>query len=302
LKYKPVEWLTANLVYSPKFKFDHDKRFINIIQTYNWDGTKSYATPAKNSLTESYARTWYNNIRAVVTFDKTYSDDHHITALGGFQQEDQVDNNLSAFREVFLLPQYQEINSGNKDNERTGGTSLHWALRSFFGRVNYNYKEKYLFEANARYDGSSRFAAGNKFAFFPSFSAGWRLDQESFMSGTSDLITNMKIRASWGRLGNQNIGLYPFAAFVGLGNSNYTFDNQIITGASLSDMANSEIRWETTTVSDIGIDLDLGNKFSISADYYYRKTTDILLQLDIPKMLGLNAPFQNAGVLENKGW
>ena len=302
LKYKPVEWLTANLVYSPKFKFDHDKRFINIIQTYNWDGTKSYATPAKNSLTESYARTWYNNIRAVVTFDKTYSDDHHITALGGFQQEDQVDNNLSAFREVFLLPQYQEINSGNKDNERTGGTSSHWALRSFFGRVNYNYKEKYLFEANARYDGSSRFASGNKYAFFPSFSAGWRLDQESFMSGTSDIITNMKIRASWGRLGNQNIGLYPFAAFVGLGNSNYTFDNQIITGASLSDMANSEIRWETTTVSDIGIDLDLGNKFSISADYYYRKTTDILLQLDIPKMLGLNAPFQNAGVLENKGW
>jgi len=302
LKYKPVTWLTASVVYSPKFQIDHDKRFIDVVQTYNWDGSKSFATPTKNSLTESYSRSWYNNIRAVVTVDKDFNDTHHLTAIAGFQQEDQVDNYLSAYREVFLLPQYQEVNSGNKVNESTGGSSSHWALRSVFGRINYNYKNRYLLEANGRYDGSSRFASANKYAFFPSFSAGWRIDQEPFMNGINKFVSNLKLRASWGRLGNQNIGLYPFAAFVGLGNSNYTFDNQIITGSSLTNMANSEIKWETTTVSDIGLDLNLGTKFSLTADYYYRKTTDILLQLDIPKMLGLNAPFQNAGVLENKGW
>lgn len=302
LKYKPVEWLTANLVYSPKFNMGHNKKFSEIIQTYLWDGSKSYVTPTKNSLTESYTTNWYNNLRAVLTFDKTFALDHQLTVLGGFQQEDQIDHSLSAYREVFLLSQYQEINAGNRENELTGGTSSHWALRSLFGRINYSYQGKYLLEANARYDGSSRFASGNKYAFFPSFSAGWRISQEPFMRNTASVVTDMKIRASWGRLGNQNIGLYPFAVFVDLGKNNYAFDNKIVTGAALTEMANPEIKWETTTVSDIGLDLSLWSKFNLTADYYYRKTTDILLQLDIPLMLGLVAPYQNAGVVENRGW
>lgn len=301
IKYKPVEWLTANLVYSPKYEISHNKSFAEIIQTYNWDGTESYAKPTKNSLSESYSKYWYNNIRALLTFDKDLTEDHHLTVLGGFQQEDQKNNSLSAYREVFLLPQYQEIDAGNKENERTGGNASHWALRSFFGRINYNYQEKYLFEANARYDGSSRFGTNNKYAFFPSFSAGWRMSQESFMQG-SNVISDLKIRASWGRLGNQDIGLYPFAAFVTIGGNNYVFDDRIYTGAALNKMANPDIRWETTTVSDIGIDLVLWSRLSITADYYYRKTTDILLELDIPKSIGLGAPFQNAGVVENRGW
>lgn len=302
LKYKPVSWLTASLVYSPKFGVEHNKRFAEIIQTYNPDGSESFSKPARNSLTESYSGNWYNNIRGVLTFDKLMASYHQLTVLGGFQQEDQSYNSLSAYREVFLLPQYQEINAGNRENERTTGTASHWALRSFFGRLNYSFKEKYLLEANARYDGSSRFASGNKYALFPSFSAGWRITQEPFMQAAAHIISDMKVRGSWGRLGNQNIGLYPFAAYVNLGVSNYIFDNQLITGASLADMANSEIKWETTTVSDVGIDLSLWSKLTLSADYYYRKTTDILLQLDIPQMLGLNAPYQNAGVVENKGW
>ncbi len=301
IKYKPVEWLTANLVYSPKYEISHNKSFAEIIQTYNWDGTESYAKPTKNSLSESYSKYWYNNIRALLTFDKALTEDHHLTVLGGFQQEDQKNNSLSAYREVFLLPQYQEIDAGNKENERTGGNASHWALRSFFGRINYNYQEKYLFEANARYDGSSRFGTNNKYAFFPSFSAGWRMSQESFLQG-SNVISDLKIRASWGRLGNQDIGLYPFAAFVTIGGNNYVFDDRIYTGAALNKMANPDIRWETTTVSDIGIDMVLWSRLSITADYYYRKTTDILLELDIPKSIGLGAPFQNAGVVENRGW
>ncbi|SKB88339.1 TonB-linked outer membrane protein, SusC/RagA family [Sphingobacterium nematocida] len=302
LKYQPVEWLKFNLVYSPKFEISHNKSFAEIIQTYNWDGTKSFAKPARNSLKESFSQYWYNNLRAMATFDKRIAADHQLTILAGFQQEDQVDHTLSAFREVFLLPQFQEIDAGNKENERTGGNSTHWSLRSLFGRINYNYKEKYLFEANARYDGSSRFGKGNKYSFFPSFSAGWRLSQESFMQDILPTINDMKLRASWGKLGNQDIGLYPFAAFVTIGDNNYVFDDRIYTGAALLTMANPEIKWETTTVTDIGVDLQLWKSFSLTADYFYRKTTDILLQLDIPKTNGLGAPYQNAGVMENKGW
>jgi TonB-linked SusC/RagA family outer membrane protein len=302
LKYQPTKWLTANLIYAPKFNLPHSKSFNNTLQTYRWDGSPSYATPVRNSLNEDMSREWYNNLRGTLSASKSFGGVHNLDVLLGYQQEDQLNRSLTAYREVFLLPDYQEINSGNRENERTGGTASHWALRSFFGRVNYNYKEKYLFEANARYDGSSRFAKGNKYAIFPSFSAGWRIIEEPFMQSLASTITDLKLRASWGKLGNQNIGLYPFAAFVGIGNSNYVFDNAIRTGASLNVMANSAIQWETTTVSNLGVDLTMWNNFNFSFEYYQRRTTDILLQLDIPTMIGLTAPYQNAGIVDNKGW
>ncbi len=309
VKYQPTKWLTGSLMYSPKFGLPYKKKFMNTLQTYRWDGSPSFATPVRNSLEETMNRTWYNNLRATIAVDKSINNVHNFNILAGYQQEDQINKKLLAYREVFLLPDYQEINSGNRENERTEGTSSHWALNSFFGRINYNFKEKYLFEANARYDGSSRFAKGNKYAVFPSFSAGWRIIEEPFMRALSSTITDLKLRASWGRLGNQNLVdasgnsiLYPFAAFVGIGNSNYSFDNVNRTGASLNEMANSKIKWETTTVSNIGLDLTMWNNFNFSFEYYQRRTTDILLRLDIPTMIGLTAPYQNAGVVENKGW
>ncbi|QEC52499.1 SusC/RagA family TonB-linked outer membrane protein [Anseongella ginsenosidimutans] len=302
VKFKPVQWLTAEVNYAPKFNEPHTTAFSNIIQTYRWDFSPSYAIPGRNSLTEEFSRDWYNNLRASVTYDNLLADKHQVTVLAGFQREDQSSNFIRAYREVFQLPEYQEINSGNEENQQTAGSGSHWALQSFYGRINYNYKEKYLFEANGRYDGSSRFATGNKYAFFPSVSAGWRISQEPFMSGIGHVVTDLKLRASWGRLGNQNIGLYPFAAFVDIGNSNYVFGEQVTTGAALNDMANPTIRWEETEVSDIGLDLNLWSKFTLTADYYYRKTSGILLRLDIPTMIGLTAPFQNAGVVENRGW
>lgn len=308
VKYKPTKWLTANLIYSPRFSLPYSKKFYNTLQTYRWDGSKSYATPVRNNLKDDMSREWYNNLRATLNVDKSFGS-HNLNVLAGYQQEDQVNRWVSAYREVFLLPDYQEINSGNRENEKTEGSATHWSLSSFFGRINYNYKEKYLFEANARYDGSSRFAKGNKYALFPSFSAGWRIIEEPFMKSLSSTITDLKLRASWGKLGNQNLVdgngnpiLYPFAAFIGIGNSNYSFDNANRTGSSLNEMANSSIKWETTTVSNIGLDLTMWNNFNFSFEYYQRRTNDILLRLDVPTMIGLTAPYQNAGIVENKGW
>src|SRR5690606_5050613 len=104
------------------------------------------------------------------------------------------------------------IDAGSEANRDATGTASEWALQSFFGRLNYDYESKYLFEVNARYDGSSRFAEGNRYGFFPSLSAGWRISSESFMEGSENVLGNLMLRASWGRLGNQNIGTYPFAS------------------------------------------------------------------------------------------
>ncbi len=303
--YQFTNWLSAEVMYAPRFENPHEVRFFDITQTYARDGvTPTHFVPQRNSLTERFDREWYNNLRAVVTVDKSFNEMHQLSFLAGFQQEDQTNNWVSAYREVFPLPEYQEIDAGNRANELTRGSGTHWALRSFFGRVKYNFQDRYLLEANVRRDGSSRFAEGNRQGIFPSFSAAWRISEEPFMQGMTNFIDHLKLRASWGQLGNQNIGLYPYAAFIQIGGSSadYVFNNAISPGAALNDMANPDIVWETSETTDIGIEANLWGKLDITFDYYYRLTNDILLQLNIPQTLGLNPPFQNAGVVENRGW
>ena len=302
VKYKPANFFWAEVNYTPRYSDPHLKVFSHVIQMYKSDFSKGLAVPAINSLSEQFSRSWYNNLRATANFDKEIARNHRLTVLAGVQQEDQFDKNILAYRQVFTFPDYQVISSGNQLNQANGGNATSWALRSAFGRLNYNYKERYLLEANARYDGSSRFAAGNKYAFFPSVSAGWRLSKETFMESLSPVIKDLKLRGSWGQLGNQNIGLYPYVSSVSVGTSNYPFDKTVFGGAAITNMANKDIQWETSTVTDIGLDLNLWSKLTITADYYYRKTTGILLQLPIPGMLGVTAPYQNAGVVENRGW
>ena len=251
-------------------------------------------------MSASNNRNLTNNIRSTVTFDKAFGD-HGVKALFGFQQEDYRNDGLTGYRESFAFPNYPVLNSGGELNQKSYGWASEWALMSFFGRLNYSYLDKYLFEGNFRYDGSSRFVEGRKWGVFPSFSAGWRISEEPFFANLKDKISNLKLRASWGKLGNQNIGSYPFSSDVNLG-LKYVFDKQVLSGAGITDLANTEISWETTTSSNIGVDVTLLDKINITADYYYKKTDDILLPLDIPKIIGMNAPAQNAGVVENKGW
>lgn len=303
--YNFTDWLSAEVMYAPKLWNPHVKSFSDITQTYARDGeTPTFFVPQRNSLTEQYTREWYNNFRALINFNKTFNDVHVVGFTGGYQQEDQTNQWISAYREVFPLPDYQQINAGNRLNEQTGGSATHWALQSIFGRVTYNFDERYMFEANLRRDASSRFADGNRASLFPSFSAGWRISEENFMKGTSNVIDELKLRASWGRLGNQNIGLYPYAAFISLGGSaqDYTFGGVISPGAALNNMANEDIKWETSETIDFGIDANLWGKLDITFDYYQRRTSDILLTLNIPLTLGLTAPYQNAGEVLNNGY
>jgi TonB-linked SusC/RagA family outer membrane protein len=300
LKYKPTSWLSMDLAYSPNYWQSSSSSFSKAVQTYKWDGTPSYLAPQKSSLSTSNNRNLTNNLRSTATFEKSYGD-HDVKALVGFQQEDYRNNGLTGYRENFAFPNYPVLNSGGELNQKSYGWASEWALRSYFGRLNYSYRDKYLLEGNFRYDGSSRFVQDRKWGMFPSFSAGWRVSEEPFFSSLKGKINNLKLRASWGKLGNQNIGSYPFSSDVNLG-LKYVIDKQVVSGAGIVDLANTEISWETTTSSNIGLDVSLFGKFNVTAEYYNKKTNDILLYLDIPKIIGMNAPAQNAGVVENRGW
>lgn len=182
------------------------------------------------------------------------------------------------------------------------GDAAEAALRSFFGRVNYNYKDRYLAEFNLRRDESSRIPKKNRTGYFPSVSVGWNIAQEAFME-KYNFINQLKLRGSWGELGNQEIGYYPFAQYIGLGN-NYVWGDNKVSGVAISSLANPDIKWETTATTDIGIDAAfLNNKITLTADYFYKKTSDILLQLPIPGIVGIaTEPYVNAASVKNEGW
>lgn len=169
-------------------------------------------------------------------------------------------------------------------------------------RVNYNYKERYLFEANARYDGSSRLSPEGRWGLFPSFSGAWRLTEESFIKDLNlSWLNNAKLRASWGKLGNQEIGLYPYQAMISKVNS-YTFDKSAISSAyTQTAYVNRDIEWETTTIADVGVDLSFFNRLNVTFDWYRKETDGILRSAQISGLLGMSAPTINDGTMLDKG-
>ncbi len=226
---------------------------------------------------------------------------HDIKALLGYSQIENNGNTLNAYRQGFYNNDVQSIGQGTNDNSRNnGGAEYKWGLRSYFGRINYSFMGKYLLEVNSRYDGSSRFLEGKRYSYFPSLSAGWRLSQEKFWEPVQKVVNEFKVRGSWGKTGNQAVALYSY--FPTLNVVNYTFNNNPAQGYSQQQLANRDITWETTTQVNIGFDAKfLKNKFSLSFDYYNKKTEGILLLLPVPATLGLAPSPQNSGRVDNKG-
>lgn len=299
LNYQITKWLNANVSYAPTYTPTLTSSFTTPIETFRADGSLAYTKPSIASLSEQRNATFNQDYKALLTADKTFGK-HSIKALAGISQEQYWNNWISGSRSSFPFLDYQVLNAGGVPDQKASGSGSEWVLRSFFGRINYDFSSKYLFEANLRYDGSSRFARGKKYGTFPSFSAGWRISEEEFMKPIQHIVNNLKLRASWGQLGNQLIGNYPFASFINY--NTYIFNGNAVSGASIDDMANPDISWEKTEMSNIGIDFGLGSKLSGSFDYYVRNTSGILLKLDVPKTTGLTAPYQNAGEVENEGW
>lgn len=320
--------------YSPEAWLDSDS-FTNIKNKYflggaelKWDFLENFSLSGKvgykyfNYINKSFASTFVfddnksigpNNLNvnagynSLITLQSLleYSNhwgNHSFDALAGISQEEFHEEYVTGFRDNFPNNLIHEINAGSPSNQQSSGSAAEWGLRSFFGRLNYDYKERYLFEANGRYDGTSRFPEKGRWGFFPSFSAGWRITKEPFMQDRLEWIYNLKVRASWGVLGNQNIGNYPYQNVLSLGH-NYPFGGNLTSGARLTNLSNSDITWETTTVTDLGVDLSLfKGQLEVVFDYFDKTTDDILYQISVSNVLGLAPPVVNAGKVNNKGF
>lgn len=301
--YRPVKDLELQGQYALNYWEGHNTNWDKRLQLYLNDGTPDPQTQAKSTLTETATRSMRNLLVGHATYSKSFLDSHNFKLMAGYQQETFWNKWHTGVREVFPFPDYPVLNAGGQENQKSSGSASEYALQAVFGRLNYDFMGKYLFEVNLRYDGSSRFEEGYRWGLFPSVSGGWRISEEPFWNELKDVVNNLKLRASWGQLGNQNTlnGYYPSQSTVNLG-TNYIFNKNISSGAAITTMANSYISWETTTMSNIAVEFNLLKKFDITAEYYYRVTDDILLNLNIPLIIGLAAPAQNAGKLENKGW
>lgn len=264
---------------------------------------KEYPSTIQNSKLEY---DWRESTQLLSSFLANYSLDlgnHNLQFLGGTTYEQTNYQRSLSWRTNFPTNGMTDINGGSDAAGNVGakGGSYEYRLMSYFGRINYNFADRYLFEANLRTDGSSRFPDGHRWGIFPSFSGAWRVSQESFMQDI-DWLDNLKIRASWGQLGNiNNVGNYDYFQTYALGNY-YNFDDVIVTGVNESKPANTTLTWENTTITDIGVDLDLFNgKFGLVFDWYNKVTRDILLSYSVPNEIGAANPSGNVGRVDNTG-
>lgn len=252
------------------------------------------------SLSKSDNYDVYTNLYSYLTYDKKIGL-HNFNLMAGYNNEKDNYEFMNAYRSNFASTTTPELNAGSQTGQTNGGSSSAWAIESYFGRFSYNFNGKYLIETNLRYDGTSRLSSANRWGSFPSFSAAWRLSEESFMQSTRSWLSNAKIRASWGRLGNQNIGTYPYQALLTYAGV-YPFDNASLTqGVAQTALNNEDIKWETTTSSNLGLDLTLFNKLSLSVDVYKKYTKDILRGAQVTGIVGLGAPTINSGAMQNTG-
>lgn len=313
LNYQPVKGLKLSAMYAPSYEDIYEKYFSKTFkQVIDPESNTVRSVNDPNQLKQTNKRPFKENFNAVASYSLAFNE-HDISALAGYEFIKYKYEDFTAGRQDFVLQNYEVINAGSEELDFTSGTATHWGLVSYFGRINYSFRSKYLLEANLRRDASSRFRSSKRVGVFPSFSAGWRLSEENFMKNL-DFLSNLKLRASWGSLGNQAItdddnkyyvDNFPYASSIllGTGQTNYLFGDKIITGASPDIMANKDVKWETTEVTNIGIDGGLFNqKLTFGFDYYIRKTKDILLRMPIPTVIGLGVPIQNVGDIENKGW
>jgi TonB-linked SusC/RagA family outer membrane protein len=230
----------------------------------------------------------------------TLISNHEIGLLIGFNQEHYKYNNINASKQDLLSFDTPVLDAAPSDPMASGGAN-EFATRSYFGRLNYNYLGKYLFESNLRYDGSSRFSPDNRWGVFPSFSGGWVISEEPFWSSISDVINVLKFRTSWGKLGNSGIGNYEWQSLYSPANHN--FAGSVVQGLRYNSIANSSITWETTDVLNFGIDMVLFKNLILDINYYNKYTNNILARNPIPFVWGgIAPPRTNAAEVSNKGF
>lgn len=267
------------------------------IQAVNLDYPTTLEASRRN--VDNYFYTWFNTLN----YTKAFNENHELSVLAGMQVENNQIKDAYARRTNPPKAGLIQVDAGT-GGFTADGNLLSFRMLSYFGRVNYYLMNKYLLEVNLRADASSRFLKENRWGIFPSFSAGWRVSEESFMQDQS-LISNLKLRISAGRLGNQNIDDYwPYLTVINQSNSvSYNFGGSFAPGAAITSLVDPNISWETTTNYGIGADIGFfKNKLNLEADIFRKNTYDIIVRLPVPKLVGgLAAPFENVGKMKNEG-
>lgn len=251
-------------------------------------------------LTENHSRAYSLMLDSFLSWDILHkNDDHNLSLLVGYNQEYNQSRNTYAQALDVLGKDTPVMNAATTPSKMTGGYTDN-AVQSFFGRINYDFRGKYLFDASVRADGSSRFAKGNRWGVFPTFSAAWRISEEGFLDN-ADRLDNLKLRASWGQLGNNAVGDYATQLLYTA--RSYVFGDNPVTGAGIGAVVNEDLTWETTTMINVGVDVvALRNRLSATVDLFDKVTDDILIRTTIPGVLGdLSAPYRNAGKVRNRG-
>lgn len=288
----------------------------NNSRSITWYGrslnTIRFQVNTPNSLSMIRNSGYHNNLQGFLTYNLDVANDHHFTLLGGGSFEDYRKDEVSVFAQSMINNDYFSLNYADPLTKTNNDLVETWAMGSFFGRLNYNFRERYLFEASFRYDGSSRLAPSNRWHLFPSLSAAWRLDQEEFMQD-QQVFSALKIRGSWGQLGNgAPLGYYDYIPLLVSGLSpearqlnqpELVFNNQRAQYLFQDVLASERVSWETIEQSNIGIDAGLlRDRLTLTADYYIKRNKDMLARLNVPNLIGINVPAVNVGELKSWGW
>lgn len=297
IEYNPMKDLILSAIGGYNFNYNETKLYRSTMRL------NDNVTMGPSSLEQIGGRTQYQTFQATADYNKNISS-HSFGILLGYSFEKQNYRNMTGYRDKFPGNDLPYLDAGSPDNQQASGGGNDWAIQSWFGRLRYNFEEKYLFETTMRYDGSSRFPPSDKYGFFPSLAVGWRVSEEPFLKKNVSWITNLKLKASWGKLGNDNIGNYPWQSVYVLGRD-YVFGDVLTQGAAKTTLTDPNLHWESTQTIDGGFESSFfNNKLLFNASYFYRKTTDILYQptTSVSTVLGMNLSQMNTGSLKNTGW
>ena len=263
--------------------------------------TTNYLSKSNERLSQGYRAYSDFLVENYLTYDGKFGN-HHLNLVGGMTFERELSYNLSAWGNNMPEPYYLQI--GNATDRDASSSQFEHVLASYIGRLTYDYDSRYLFQATVRRDGSSRLSTGNHWDWFPSASIGWRIDKEPFFTVDPQLVSLLKLRASYGVLGNENIGEYQYMDTMARGNYTYSFGGNKVTGSSISNYVNTAIHWEKKKTLDIGLDFAMfGGAFELNADYYNALSEDLLYSVPVPAEAGATneSVTMNAASMRNTG-
>ena len=299
----PLKDLVINVDYSNTINHITNTIRENPI-TYLTSLKAQLSTVGINSLTELRNRNYYNALNVYGTYSKSlFNNAHHVKLLLGYNQEDYNADNVAAKQGNLLVSNLSSLNLGTNLIQATGSGSI-WALKGYFGRFNYDFKDKYLLEVDARYDGSSRFPSVSRYGFFPSVSGGWFVSKENFFKPLEKVVSSLKLRSSYGQLGNQNIDLYSFSEILSTGQTGWIVNGSKLNYVSAPPPLPSVVSWENSKTIDFGTDLGfLGNKITASFDWYQKDISGMYVPgQPLPAVFGAPEPKENIASLRDRGF